>query len=81
MPTATKSPVSTLSKNPHFKDLMPVDRCDRCGAQAYIQAVKGEQDLLFCGHHGQSHAIILEANGWEINDQTFKINEKAGASA
>lgn len=27
------------------------DRCDRCGAQAYIKVVGKSGDLLFCGHH------------------------------
>jgi hypothetical protein len=27
------------------------DRCDACGAQAYVQAIGAIGDLLFCGHH------------------------------
>jgi hypothetical protein len=28
------------------------DRCDRCGAQAYIKVIgKDNNDLLFCAHH------------------------------
>lgn len=28
------------------------DRCDRCGAQAYVKVIgKNSLDLLFCGHH------------------------------
>ena len=28
------------------------DRCDRCGAQAYVKVIgKNNSDLLFCGHH------------------------------
>lgn len=28
------------------------DRCDRCGAQAWVRVGLGENlDLLFCGHH------------------------------
>lgn len=28
------------------------DRCDRCGAQAYVKVIgKNASDLLFCGHH------------------------------
>ena len=30
------------------------DRCDRCGAQAFIKAVMSEGlELRFCGHHGR----------------------------
>lgn len=31
--------------------LKAVDRCDRCGAQAYVQVKGSTGDLLFCGHH------------------------------
>lgn len=27
------------------------DRCDRCGAQAYVKVIGNTGDLLFCGHH------------------------------
>lgn len=31
--------------------LKAVDRCDSCGAQAYVQVKGSTGDLLFCGHH------------------------------
>jgi hypothetical protein len=31
--------------------LRAIDRCDRCGAQAYVQVKGSTGDLLFCGHH------------------------------
>lgn len=31
--------------------LTALDRCDSCGAQAYIQVTGVTGDLLFCGHH------------------------------
>jgi hypothetical protein len=27
------------------------DRCDSCGAQAYVQTIGVTGDLLFCAHH------------------------------
>lgn len=27
------------------------DRCDRCGAQAFVMVKGSTGDLLFCGHH------------------------------
>lgn len=27
------------------------DRCDVCGAQAYVQTIGATGDLLFCAHH------------------------------
>jgi len=31
--------------------LKAIDRCDKCGAQAYVQVKGSTGDLLFCGHH------------------------------
>lgn len=27
------------------------DRCDRCGAQAYVKVIGNTGELLFCAHH------------------------------
>ncbi|MFN7584164.1 MAG: hypothetical protein ACK5P0_02280, partial [bacterium] len=31
--------------------LSPIDRCDRCGAEALVRVTGLNGDLLFCGHH------------------------------
>jgi hypothetical protein len=31
--------------------LKAIDRCDSCGAQAYVQVKGSTGDLMFCGHH------------------------------
>ena len=57
------------------KPLTALDRCDRCGAQAYIRAtlpVGGE--LLFCAHHGRQHAAVLRSRGAEIQDESARLN-------
>jgi hypothetical protein len=61
--------------------LRQIDRCDRCGAQAFYLAMKGDADLLFCGHHGKRHFDALIVQGWEINDETASINNKPSVSA
>ena len=33
--------------------LPAADRCDSCGAQAYIAAEVNGSELLFCAHHGR----------------------------
>lgn len=36
--------------------LTAVDRCDRCGAQAYIRfTMKSGLELLMCAHHNREH--------------------------
>ena len=39
--------------------LTALDRCDRCGAQAVVQATLSQGQLLFCGHHARQHAEAL----------------------
>jgi ribosomal protein S27AE len=57
------------------------DRCDKCGAEAFIIASKDEFELLFCGHHGAAHWKALEGTGWSIDDHRGLINEKPSPSA
>jgi hypothetical protein len=36
--------------------LSAADRCDRCGARAYLRAVlPSGSALLFCAHHAREH--------------------------
>ena len=55
--------------------LSAADRCDRCGAQAYLRVVLvtgGE--LLFCAHHGRKFAPELQKIAAEIQDETEKLS-------
>ncbi len=67
MPVAT-SPSTTLTRQ---------DRCDRCGAQAYVRAVLPGDGLSlhFCGHHFRAHELALVAAGAEIVDERHRIDE------
>jgi hypothetical protein len=62
------------------RELRVADRCDRCGAQAFMQAVKGSLDLLFCGHHGKKFRPALEDQHFVVLDSTHKLNEKPSPS-
>ncbi len=54
--------------------LQAVDRCDRCGAQAYIRAVLANgSELLFCGHHGRRHEPKLRPLTVEWHDETSQL--------
>ncbi|POM22691.1 hypothetical protein BTM25_48950 [Actinomadura rubteroloni] len=58
------------------KPLTVADRCDRCGAQAYVRAVLvGGGDLLFCAHHGRKYAEALRSNGADIQDESARLTE------
>lgn len=56
------------------------DRCDRCGAQAYVRATMGEGlELLFCAHHGRKHLEKLRGlDDVRILDETHRLHEDEG---
>ena len=54
--------------------LNAADRCDRCGAQAYVRVTLANGfELLFCAHHGKEHADKLRQVALEIHDETERI--------
>ena len=54
--------------------LTAVDRCDRCGAQAYVRVLlPGGRELLFCAHHNRQHASALAKVAVEIQDETRRL--------
>lgn len=54
--------------------LTAADRCDRCGARAYIRVMlPGGGELLFCAHHGRAHEAALRAREADIQDETHAL--------
>lgn len=50
------------------------DRCDRCGAQAYVRAVlPGGGDLLFCRHHARTHGDRLRQVALSVLDESDRL--------
>ena len=68
--TATTSPADPLTA---------ADRCDRCGAQAYVRVVLPSGELLFCGHHARAHADAYTDLATSIQDETDKLLAEHGA--
>ncbi|GAB2544650.1 hypothetical protein GCM10027268_18390 [Brachybacterium huguangmaarense] len=53
------------------------DRCDRCGAQAYVKVVlSAGGELLFCAHHARAHEDALRPLAAEVIDETDRLNRK-----
>ena len=60
----------TLDASP----LTSLDRCDRCGAQAYVRTVLGSgSELLFCNHHWHENETRLRELAVEILDETSRL--------
>ncbi|MGH3510508.1 MAG: DUF7455 domain-containing protein [Nocardioidaceae bacterium] len=51
------------------------DRCDRCGAQAYLRVeLAGGGELMFCAHHAREHEEKLRAVAVAFHDETEKLD-------
>ena len=53
------------TKNPEERTwlLTAEDRCDQCGAQAYVSVTGVNGELMFCGHH--YNKIMNDPKGYE----------------
>ena len=50
------------------------DRCDRCGAQAYLRVeLQSGGELLFCAHHARKHGDKLREIAAAFIDETDKL--------
>jgi len=54
--------------------LTVVDRCDRCGARAYVRVLlRSRLELLFCAHHNREYASALKKVAVAIHDETHRL--------
>ncbi|MGL5405324.1 MAG: DUF7455 domain-containing protein [Propionibacteriaceae bacterium] len=50
------------------------DRCDRCGAQAYLRAtLPTGGELFFCAHHAKTHRDKLHQIAVSMHDETDRL--------
>ena len=54
--------------------LSAADRCDSCGAQAYIAAEVNGSELLFCAHHGRKYEAKLRQVATTWHDETARLH-------
>lgn len=60
--------------------LTAADRCDRCGAQAYLRVVLASGgELLFCAHHGRKFEPELKKIAVEIQDESGRLATTAAS--
>jgi hypothetical protein len=55
------------------ESLTALDRCDVCGAQAYIRVELASGDLIFCSHHGNEKKAQLEPVALSWHDESSKL--------
>ncbi len=58
------------------------ERCDRCGAQAYVRVLLASGgELLFCAHHGREHSAKLREVAAEIHDESDRLTATPASAA
>ena len=64
----------TTAVAPSSAALTALDRCDRCGAQAYLRVeLQTGGELLFCAHHAREHGDKLREVAANVVDETHKL--------
>lgn len=67
-PAATAGVVTTTDLR-----FTSADRCDTCGAQAYIGATVNDTELVFCSHHGRKYEAKLRTLATAWHDETARL--------
>nr|WP_246119700.1 hypothetical protein [Aeromicrobium flavum] len=63
-----------MNATAEFPALTTADRCDRCGAQAFVRVeLSAGTDLLFCGHHARQHETRLREIAVEYRDESDRL--------
>ena len=57
--------------------LTATDRCDACGARAYVKVELESGSLLFCGHHANQHLDKLSATAKNIVDERAQLTAES----
>ncbi|CAB4614899.1 unannotated protein [freshwater metagenome] len=65
--------IENETANEDFAELNAADRCDVCGAQAYIRVALATGELMFCSHHGNEKRAQLEPIAISWQDETEKL--------
>lgn len=66
----------TTAVAPSASALTAADRCDRCGAQAYLRVeLSSGLELHFCAHHAREHGEKLKEIAVSLTDETHKLGD------
>ncbi len=81
-PASTK-PSSREKEEPRVYKLNTSHRCDKCGAQAYVDVILNSgNNLLFCKHHYDRFELSLMPITDSVNnesDRLFDVNRLVGS--
>ena len=72
----------TTAVAPSTAALSAADRCDRCGAQAYLRVeLQSGGELLFCAHHAREHGDKLKEIAANVVDETHKLSANPSSAS
>ncbi|OJX64931.1 MAG: hypothetical protein BGO95_01060 [Micrococcales bacterium 73-13] len=66
-----------LSDETDHYELSALDRCDSCGAQAYVRVTLASGELLFCAHHATRFRDKLADTAIAWHDESDRLLEDA----
>ena len=62
--------------------LTAADRCDRCGAQAYLRVeLQSGGELIFCAHHAREHGDKLKEIAVTVIVATDTLHRTPGSTS
>jgi hypothetical protein len=74
--------MSAALQTQNSQPLTTLDRCDRCGAQAYLRVeLTGGRQLLFCAHHSREHEQQIRRVAVRLHDETSELGGRPLAVA
>jgi hypothetical protein len=71
--TQTADVTSSESSAISQQSLTVADRCDACGAQAYVRVTLSTGELLFCAHHANENKEKLQPIATSWHDESEKL--------
>ncbi len=74
--TSTHTPETFTPATPQ---LDATDRCDSCGAQAYVRVRLQSGELFFCAHHASAVRDALLPTAVEWHDESDRLRSEHGA--
>jgi hypothetical protein len=74
--TTTHTPETAVTPLPQ---LDATDRCDSCGAQAYVRVRLQSGELFFCAHHAAEVREALQPTAVEWHDESDRLRTEHGA--
>ncbi|QJC21684.1 DUF7455 domain-containing protein [Arcanobacterium buesumense] len=65
--------MTTLIEETTRTTFTAADRCDACGAQAYVRVDMAAGSLMFCAHHARKYNAKLSEVALSIVDESEKV--------